>query len=98
VGEILVLGRKESAGETIFAVIVPNREALAEDYPGRELTDGFVRALVKTEVERANRTLPGYKKISGFSIRAEEFEKNAQKKVRRFLYKSYETPDGGTAN
>jgi long-chain acyl-CoA synthetase len=35
----------------------------------------------------------GYKKISDFTIRREPFEKNAQQKIRRFLYKSYENPD-----
>jgi long-chain acyl-CoA synthetase len=90
VGEILVLGRREGSGEIIFAVIVPNNEALAEDYPGKDLTGDFIRNLVKNEIENVNRTLPVYKKISGFALRGEEFEKNAQKKIRRFLYKDYE--------
>ncbi|MDR1931121.1 MAG: AMP-binding protein [Treponema sp.] len=98
VGEILVLGRKaELAGEDIFAVVVPNRESLAEAYPGKIAKEGelsgeareFIRTLVKREIERVNRTLPGYKKISDFTLRYEEFEKNAQKKIRRFLYKDY---------
>jgi long-chain acyl-CoA synthetase len=96
IAEILILGRRESAdsgGEQIFAVAVPNMEALAEDYPGRELDESFIRGLVKKEIEQVNRSLVGYKKISDFVLRKEEFEKNAQKKVKRFLYKSYgETP------
>jgi long-chain acyl-CoA synthetase len=44
---------------------------------------------VKKEIERVNRGLAGYKKISDFVLRDEEFEKNAQKKIKRFLYKSY---------
>ncbi|MDR1256817.1 MAG: AMP-binding protein [Spirochaetaceae bacterium] len=89
-GEILVFGRREAAGEIIFAVVVPNRDALAEDYPGKTLSDDFVRGLVKIEIERVNRSLPIYKKISDFTLRNEEFEKNAKKEIRRFLYKSYE--------
>ncbi|MDR2158711.1 MAG: AMP-binding protein [Treponema sp.] len=92
VGEILVVGRrkKQLGGEQIFAVVVPNYEALAEDYPDRERDDEFIGDLVKKEIERVNRTLPGYKKIADFTLRREPFEKNAQQKIRRFLYKSYE--------
>ncbi|MDR1949998.1 MAG: AMP-binding protein [Spirochaetaceae bacterium] len=94
VGEILILGRKEAefGGEQIFAVVVPNTETLAEDYPGRALDESFIRELVKKEIEQVNRTLVGYKKISDFVLRREEFEKNAQRKIKRFLYKSYESP------
>jgi len=97
--EILVLGRKdETGGEHIFAVVVPNREALAVAYPDQITAEGtvndtantIIHFLVKKEVEKINRNLPGYKKISDFTLRYEEFEKNAQKKIRRFLYKSYE--------
>jgi long-chain acyl-CoA synthetase len=95
IGEVLILGRREPdyGGEHIFAVVVPNFEALAQDYPGREPDDAFLRELVKKEIEAANRTLVGYKKISDFMIRREPFEKNAQQKIRRFMYKNYENPD-----
>jgi long-chain acyl-CoA synthetase len=91
-GEILVVGRRNRklGGEQIFAVVVPNYEALAEDHPGREKDEEFIRDLVRKEIERVNRTLPGYKKIADFILREEPFEKNAQQKIRRFLYKSYE--------
>jgi long-chain acyl-CoA synthetase len=97
IGEILVLGRKEPdyGGEQIFAVVVPNFEALALDYPGKDPDEKFVKGLVKKEIETVNRSLPGYKKIGDFILRREPFEKNAQQKIRRFLYKSYET--GGAA-
>ena len=48
----------------------------------------------KKEIEEANRTFPGYKKISDFMLREEPFEKNAQQKIKRFLYKHYEESDG----
>jgi long-chain acyl-CoA synthetase len=88
IGEILVVGRKEPThgGEYIFAVVVPHFEAIKEDYPGREHDDAFIRGLVKKAVEDVNRSLPGYKKISDFMLRTEPFEKNAQQKIRRFLY------------
>jgi long-chain acyl-CoA synthetase len=92
IAEILIVGKKEPAfgGEQIHAVAVPNLESLAEDHPGKENDEAFIRELVKKEIEEVNRTLPGYKKIAGFTIRREPFEKNAQQKIRRFLYKNYE--------
>jgi long-chain acyl-CoA synthetase len=95
IAEILVLGRKEPdfGGEQIFAVTVPNFETLALDFPGKESDEQFIKGLIKKEIEEANRNLPGYKKISDFTLRGEPFEKNAQQKIRRFLYKSYENSE-----
>jgi long-chain acyl-CoA synthetase len=99
VGEILVLGRKSEGGsEQIFAVAVPNWETLSAKYPDKIHAEGpsddegekLIYSLIKEEIERVNRNLPVYKKISDFTIRHEAFEKNAQQKVRRFLYKEYE--------
>jgi len=92
IGEILVVGRKKpsNGGEEIVAVTVPNFETLAEDHPGKEKDEAFIKALIKREIEKANRSLPAYKKISDFILRTEPFEKNAQQKIRRFMYKSYE--------
>jgi long-chain acyl-CoA synthetase len=91
VGEILVVGRRDAGGgEMIFAVIYPNMEALAADHPGKTLDADFMKPLVKTEIENVNRTLPGYKKISDFTLIDKPFEKNAQQKIRRFLYKNFE--------
>jgi long-chain acyl-CoA synthetase len=99
IDEILIVGRKEPAygGEYIFAVVVPHFEAIKEDHPGRgngdgSIDDDFIKGLVKKTIEEANRSLPGYKKISDFMLRKEPFEKNAQQKIRRFMYKSYENP------
>jgi long-chain acyl-CoA synthetase len=89
-----VLGRKEKkyGGERIFGVVVPNFEALALDHPGKENDAVFITGLVKKEIEQVNRSLVGYKKIVDFTLRKEPFEKNAQQKIKRFLYKNYENP------
>jgi len=92
IGEILVVGRKDSSGEIIFAVTVPNYDAIKEDHPGKENDDNFINELIKNEINEANRSLPVFKKIGDFTVRKEPFEKNAQQKIRRFLYKSYENP------
>jgi long-chain acyl-CoA synthetase len=94
VGEILVVGRKDAGGgDVIFAVVYPNMEALAQDHDGRKLDEALIKALVKAEIEKENRSLPGYKKIADFVLVDEPFEKNAQQKVKRFLYKRYEKTD-----
>jgi len=90
ISEILIVGRKTPGGEIIFAVIVPNYEFIKEDHPGKEIDDFFVYNLIKNEIDEANRTMPVYKKVSDFCIRKDPFEKNAQQKIRRFMYKSYE--------
>ena len=92
IAEVLVVGRKVNNGEIIYAVVVPNYENIKIDFPGKENDDNFISNLVKKEIEEANRSLPVYKKIGDFCIRKEPFEKNAQQKIRRFMYKSYENP------
>ncbi|MCL2764822.1 MAG: AMP-binding protein [Treponema sp.] len=92
IAEVLVVGRKTPCGEIIYAVTVPNFENLKTDYPGKENDEGFIRELIKKEIEEANRSLPIYKKIGDFCVRREPFEKNAQQKIRRFIYRNYENP------
>jgi len=88
ISEILVTGKKEHihGSEQIFAVIVPNYEYIKEKYPEKENDDNFIVDLIKKEIEEVNRTLPVFKKVSDFTFRKEPFEKNAQQKIRRFLY------------
>jgi len=94
IGEVLVTGRREPVhgGEQIIAVTVPNYDMIKEDHPGRENDEEFIKNLINKAVEEANRGLAGYKKISDFIVRKEPFEKNAQMKIRRFMYKEYENP------
>ncbi|MCL2196212.1 MAG: AMP-binding protein [Treponema sp.] len=90
IAELLIVGRKTPGGEIIFGVMVPNFEFIKEDHPGKENDDFFIFELIKKEVEAVNRSMPVYKKIGDFCVRKEPFEKNAQQKIRRFLYKTYE--------
>jgi long-chain acyl-CoA synthetase len=94
ISEVLIVGRKEPlyGGEIIFAVTVPNYDLIKEDFPGLENNDDYINELIKKEIEKINRSLPVYKKISDFTLRKEPFEKNAQQKIKRFIYKNYENP------
>ena len=93
IAQVLIVGRKTSGGEIIYAVIVPNYENIKEAYPEKENDEGFIRGLIKKEVEEANRALPVYKKIGDFCVRKEPFEMNAQQKIRRFLYNAMYAED-----
>jgi len=90
IAEILVVGRKTHGGEIIYGVVVPNYEYIKADFPGKENDDDFIFNMIKKEIDEVNRSLQSFKKISEFCIRKEPFEKNAQQKIRRFMYKSYE--------
>ena len=96
IGEVLVFGRRESEknrAEEVFAVCVPHYEILSGLYDKSELTDDFVGELVKREIVKVNRTLPGYKRIRNFTIRKEEFEKTSSRKIKRYLYLGYANAD-----
>jgi hypothetical protein len=49
-----------------------------------------VAALVRGEIDRFNRTLPGYKQIVDVRIRKRPFEQTASGKIKRYLYRSLE--------
>ena len=104
VKEILVVGKRIEAGgagegggsaEEVAAVVVPELEAIAADRGAGTTADReTLRELVKAEVERINRSLPPYKKIMDFRLRESEFEKNSSKKIKRFLYRDWESAAG----
>ncbi|HTX71681.1 MAG TPA: AMP-binding protein [Rectinemataceae bacterium] len=104
VKELLVVGRAHAdnrssggareaggaGGETVCAVIVPDYEAIEATRGKAFAADrGLVFDLVKAEVERVNRSLPPYKKLSDFALREVEFEKTSSRKIKRYLYRSW---------
>jgi long-chain acyl-CoA synthetase len=98
--EVLVLGKpglsgkagSELAAEEVAAVIVPDLEAIAADYGEATAKNASaVLELVKAEVERINRGLPPYKKISDFFVRSDEFEKTSSRKIKRYLYRTWDS-------
>ena len=82
IGESVVIGRPNEAGEvTITAVIYPNQE-FAEGKTAEE-----IEAAVKAAVTEVNKSLPVYKQMRDVEIRDTEFEKTTTRKIKRFLVK-----------
>jgi long-chain acyl-CoA synthetase len=89
--EALIVGIPEaehSKGETIYCYVVPNYEYF-DNYcsvNGHKLTDEFVEQTVDQAVREVSVQLADYKKIKGWRIRREEFQKTSTKKIKRYLF------------
>lgn len=84
IGECVVIGRKNSAGDTrITAVIYPSDEAV--ELEGKSEEEKL--ALIRDAVNTINRSLPVYKQVRDVELRGEEFEKTTTRKIKRFLVK-----------
>lgn len=84
IGECVVIGRKNSAGDTrITAVIYPSDEAA--ELEGKSEEEKL--ALIRDAVNTINRSLPVYKQVRDVELRSEEFEKTTTRKIKRFLVK-----------
>ena len=84
IGECVVIGRKNSAGDTrITAVIYPSDEAV--ELEGKSEEEKL--ALIRDAVNTINRSLPVYKQVRDVELRSEEFEKTTTRKIKRVLVK-----------
>lgn len=84
IGECVVIGRKNSAGDTrITAVIYPSDEAV--ELEGKSEEEKL--ALIRDAVNTINRSLPVYKQVRDVELRSEEFEKTTTRKIKRFHVK-----------
>lgn len=84
IGECVVIGRKNSAGDTrITAVIYPSDEDV--ELEGKSEEEKL--ALIRDAVNTINRSLPVYKQVRDVELRSEEFEKTTTRKIKRFLVK-----------
>ena len=85
VAEALVLGVPNTKGGTaIKAKIYPCIEKIKELYNEKIPTQDEIRAEIAKVVERINKNLPIYKKITVTEIVWEAFEKTTTKKIKRF--------------
>ncbi len=80
--ESVVLTRQNEQGEeTITAILVPNKELLADK------TDDEIYAFLKDAVNHINQKLPSFKQMRKIEIRNEPFERTTSKKIQRFKVK-----------
>lgn len=93
IAESLVLGqpRESGYGEEVIALIYPDYEQVdiyfEEQGKQKKATPEDVDKLIKADIEAAQADLADYKRIRGFRIIEEEFQKTSTRKIKRFLYK-----------
>lgn len=66
---------------TVTAEIFPDWQAAEEAALSQNLT---VEQLIKNEIEKANDSMPSYKRVRDFHLRETEFEKTTTKKIKRW--------------
>jgi len=82
IGEAVVIGRPNEAGEVAITTIVyPNQE-----FAGGKTADEVYNT-IKEAINEINKSLPVYKQMRELEIRDTEFEKTTTRKIKRFLVK-----------
>ena len=90
VTEALIYGRKKDGkqGEEVRAIIYPDLEQFRLEFgmdtakPDMSKINDVVGGLVG----QINHHIADYKRISGFDLRMQEFEKTSTKKIKRYMY------------
>ncbi len=91
VSDALVYGGKDRKGKlAVMAKIFPNYSEIKEKLGKQDVTDAEVESVIKQVVDDANRAVPGYKRITHFSIRKTEFIKTTTAKIQRFRKENLE--------
>ncbi len=93
--ESMVYG--ESAGgytEKIAVQIVVDGEALIAraESKKKEITDEWIREVIRKEVDKVNKQVPSFKRIQNVIVRENEFEKTTTKKIKRYTVSKDPTP------
>jgi len=83
--EICVVGKKATRGlkagtEEVFAVIVPDEDAFAEE---EKQNKEMIRNKITVEINRLSEHLASYKRISDFMLYFDELPKTSTRKVKR---------------
>ena len=91
VSDSLVYGGTDKKGKlAVMAKIFPNYAEIKERLGKKEVTDAEVEAVIQEAVEKTNRSVPGFKRITQFSIRKTEFIKTTTAKIQRFRKENLE--------
>ena len=83
--ESMVFGFPRRGGEEVWAVIVPDYEAIERDFHGKHLREADVEKLIAGEVRKRMAPLADYKRVKRFLIRDEELPKTSTRKIKRHL-------------
>jgi len=79
----------KASGETIVnALIVPDIEAIKEKHNVDKISENDIYNIINAEVRFVNRAMPLYKRVMGFKIHKDEFEKTTTKKIKRYVEKT----------
>ena len=86
--ESLVLGFHEDGekGERVGAILVPDLDAIAKDFPDKPSNED-IDAICRKEMQEAIAAITAYKHPRKVVVRFDPFEKTTTLKIRRYLYK-----------
>lgn len=80
--------------EKIAVQVVVDGEALIAraESKKKEITDEWIREVIRKEVDKANKQVPSFKRIQNVIVRENEFEKTTTKKIKRYTVSKDPTP------
>ena len=85
VSDSLVYGGTDKKGKlAVMAKILPDYAEIKAKLGKKEVTDEEVEAVIQEAVDKTNRSVPHFKRITQFSIRKTEFIKTTTAKIQRF--------------
>ncbi len=83
--ESMVFGFPCQGGEEVWAVIVPDYEAIDRDFHGKRLKEKDIEKIISQEIKTYMANLAIYKRVKKFIIQDEELPKTTTRKIKRHL-------------
>ncbi len=88
--ESLVYGSEDERQDEIIAVkVVADAEAIIQysEKSEKRINDKMIFDVIKSEVEKINKSLSSYKRVVKIEVMEKEFEKTTTQKIKRYLVK-----------